>query len=59
MLTGKLPFKGERDTSVMYSIVHEEPKPLMDLCAGLPKSLEGIVDKALAKNVDERYKDVS
>jgi len=59
ILSGQLPFKGERDTSVMYSIVHEEPKPLMDLCAGLPKSLEGIVDKALAKNVDERYKDVS
>jgi len=59
MLSGQLPFKGERETSVMYSIVHEEPKPLMNLCAGLPKSLERIIGKALAKNVEERYTDVS
>jgi serine/threonine protein kinase/tetratricopeptide (TPR) repeat protein len=59
MLSGQLPFKGEQDTSIMYSIVHEEPKPLRNLCAGLPKSLERIIGKALAKNVDERYIDVS
>jgi serine/threonine protein kinase len=25
MLTGELPFRGERDASILYSIVHEEP----------------------------------
>ena len=59
ILSGQMPFKGERDTSVMYSIVHEAPKPLMDFCAGLPMSLERLVDKALAKKVDERYKDIN
>jgi len=59
ILSGEMPFKGERDTSVMYSIVHEEPKPLMDFCAGLPMSLERLVDKALAKKADERYKDMN
>jgi len=26
MLTGELPFRGERETSILYPIVHEQPR---------------------------------
>ncbi len=57
-LSGQLPFKGEHDQVVLHSILNEEPKPLLGLCADIPKALEQIVNQALAKNVDDRYQDV-
>jgi len=55
MLAGKLPFGGEHDQAVIYSILNAEPRPL----TGLPVELEQVVNRALAKNPDERYQTVS
>ncbi len=55
MLTGRLPFKGERDQAVIYSILKEAPRPISDLCPGLPASIGQVVGRALEKNPDERY----
>jgi len=55
MLTGELPFTGERDVSVLYSIVHEEPKPLKDKKPPIRAELLRILGKALEKNPDSRY----
>jgi serine/threonine protein kinase/formylglycine-generating enzyme required for sulfatase activity/dienelactone hydrolase len=55
MLTGQLPFTGEQDTSVLYSIVHEEPRPLKSLKADVPPELEHIVNRALEKKLESRY----
>jgi len=55
MLTGRLPFKGERETSVLYTIVHEEPKPLRQYNAHIPIEIQKISDRALKKNKGERY----
>jgi serine/threonine protein kinase/tetratricopeptide (TPR) repeat protein len=57
-LSGQLPFKGEHDQVMLHSILNEEPQPLMDLCADIPKALEQIVNQALTKIVDDRYQDV-
>jgi serine/threonine protein kinase/tetratricopeptide (TPR) repeat protein len=59
MITGRLPFKGEYDQSVMYAIMNEEPDPITGLRTGVPVELERIVAKALKKNPDERYQNVS
>jgi TolB-like protein/Tfp pilus assembly protein PilF len=52
MLTGKMPFKGDYDQAVIYSILNEEPE--------IPEQLQGnlkeVLKKALAKNPDDRYK---
>ncbi len=58
MVTGRLPFKGERQEAVLYAIGHEDPEPITALRAGLPMELEFIVGKALAKQPDERYQHV-
>lgn len=55
MVTGQLPFKGDYDQAMMYSIVNDEPKPITGLRTGTPMELERIVNKALYKNPDERY----
>jgi serine/threonine protein kinase len=55
MLTGELPFKGDRDLSVIHSIVHEEPKPLRQRKPPIPEELQQVVAKALKKNREARY----
>jgi TolB-like protein/Tfp pilus assembly protein PilF len=55
MFSGQLPFKGEHDQAVIYSILNEKPKPITDLRLEIPMSIEQVVAKALEKNPDERY----
>ncbi len=55
MISGQLPFKGEHDQSVMYSILNEEPEPITNLTPDIPMAIEQIVGKALEKKPDERY----
>ena len=55
MVTGRLPFAGERQEAVLYGITDGEPEPVTALRAGLPLELEWIIGKALAKDREERY----
>jgi dienelactone hydrolase/predicted Ser/Thr protein kinase len=55
MLTGELPFRGDRDLSVIHSIIHEEPKPLKQQKPPVPEELQQVVARALRKNRDSRY----
>ena len=55
MLTGRLPFKGEYEQTMMYSILNEAPAPLTDIRPDAPRKLGEIVEKALAKDPSERY----
>ena len=58
MVTGRLPFEGERDQAVLYAISNEEPQPLTALRTGVPVELDRIVGKALAKDRGDRYQHV-
>jgi eukaryotic-like serine/threonine-protein kinase len=55
LLSGKKPFEGENEYSIMYKIVNEKHPGIHDLRPELPKSLDRILDKALAKDLSERY----
>ena len=55
MVTGNLPFKGEREEAVLYSILNEAPDPLARYRSDVPEGMQRIVDKVLAKDVSERY----
>jgi formylglycine-generating enzyme required for sulfatase activity/dienelactone hydrolase len=55
MLSGELPFKGEPEASILYSVVHEEPRPLRALKPDVPLELQQIVDKSLKKRPEDRY----
>ena len=58
MLSGQLPFKGEHDQAVIYSILKEQPKPVSELRTDIPASLGQVVSKALEKNPDKRYQQI-
>jgi len=55
MITGQLPFKGEYEQAVIYSIMNEEPKSLTGLRSDVSLELERIVSKCLEKQIDDRY----
>jgi predicted Ser/Thr protein kinase/predicted esterase len=55
MLSGVLPFRGEREASILYSVVHEEPKPLRALQPGVSQELKQIIDRCLKKEPEARY----
>ena len=49
MVAGRPPFTGENPVSIAYKQVHEQPQPLNQLVADVPKPFEAIVAKLLAK----------
>jgi serine/threonine protein kinase len=55
MLSGQLPFRGERESSLLYSVVHEEPRPLKEAKRDLPPELQQIVNRSLRKKPEARY----
>ncbi len=58
MLTGKLPFRGEHEAAIMYSIVNEEPEPITKYLPDISPSIMSILEKVLEKNPDDRYQSV-
>lgn len=59
MLSGELPFRGEREASLLYSVVHEEPRPLKVIKPDIPPELQQIVGRALKKKPESRYSSAS
>ncbi len=55
LTTGRRPFVGESDFSIMDQIVHHAAPPPSQLVRGYPPELEAIVMRLLARRPDERY----
>ena len=55
LLTGRRPFRGETRSELLEQVTSVEPRPLRQLDDAIPKELERICLKALAKRASERY----
>jgi eukaryotic-like serine/threonine-protein kinase len=55
MATGQLPFTGEYEQEVVYSILNEDPAPITSLRSDIPPELERIIRKGLKKKASARY----
>jgi serine/threonine protein kinase len=55
MITGQLPFPGEYEQAIIYSIINSDPEPVAALRSGLPSRIERILEKSLAKDPKRRY----
>jgi serine/threonine protein kinase/Tfp pilus assembly protein PilF len=55
MLTGQLPFTGDYEPALLYSIVNERAEPLSSVNEALPLELEQVVERALEKDPERRF----
>ncbi len=56
LLTGRTPFDGPPPV-VLYNVVNAEPPAVRSLRADIPRDLETVCRKAMAKRPDDRYPD--
>ena len=59
MLTNTLPFEGQDAGATLLKIIHGSPAPLSKYLQGYPPDLDGIVQRVLAKNPDDRYQNAN
>ena len=55
LLTCEQAFSGDNYFSIMYKISNEDPRPVSEIRPEIPKIMEDITKKALAKEKDKRY----
>ena len=55
LLTGKLPFRGDHQAAILYSLINEDPLPLTRFNERLSPELQRIVSKALERDKEDRY----
>src|SRR5688572_2945226 len=55
MASGVRPFAGDTQMSILSAIMKDTPKPITEARAGLPRELSKIVDRCLAKDLEDRY----
>ncbi len=59
MLAGEMPFGGDNVPSVLFQVVHGEPRPLHELCPDLPLGVVNLINKAMSKRRGERFQSAS
>ncbi len=55
LTTLHLPFRGEHEAALTYSIANEAPIPVRSLRNNIPEKLEHIINKCLEKDKTKRY----
>ena len=55
MLTGRRPFEGKDDLALVSHILDRSPQPIVEMRPDVPVPLQGIVSRALSKDVNARY----
>jgi len=55
MLTGRPPFNDENVVELFGKVIRDDPPRPRKVNASLPRALEAIVEKAMAKDPEERY----
>ncbi len=55
MLSGKLPFRAKTVSDLLQVVIKDEPTPPRQFVRSIPKELERICLKAMAKQITDRY----
>ena len=54
-LTGRMPFERDSDVALLYAHLLDPPPRIADIRPELPRALDAVLARALAKAPDERY----
>ena len=57
LLTGRLPFQASNNFSLIYQITNLDPPPICSIRPEIPAGVERIVQRAMARDLDDRYPD--
>lgn len=55
LLTGEMPFPGNSANSVMHHVLKSEPPPVSVVNPPVPAGIDGVINKAMAKMVQQRF----
>jgi Protein kinase domain len=55
MLAGRMAFPGDDPASILYRVVHEQPPSLRSRVPTLPRAVEEVVSRGLAKRAEDRF----
>jgi adenylate cyclase len=58
MVTGRLPFRGDYEQAIYYSILNEQPIPIKNINPDIPDDLIRIIEKMLAKDTGKRWQNM-
>jgi serine/threonine protein kinase/dipeptidyl aminopeptidase/acylaminoacyl peptidase len=58
MLAGQMPFKGEYESALIYTILNEEPEPIQKLRPDISSELMHVLNRAMEKDSNDRYKGI-
>ncbi|WP_292830752.1 Stk1 family PASTA domain-containing Ser/Thr kinase [Microbacterium sp.] len=59
LLTGRPPFRGDTPVAVAYQHVSETPLPPSEIVESVPRALDAVALRALAKDPFQRYQDAA
>ncbi len=62
MASGRRPFEGDSSAELASAILRDTPRPLREICLGLPSNLFAVIERCLRKSPENRFpaaKDVS
>ena len=59
ILSGHLPFRGEHEAAMMYSIINEDPENIQKYIPDASAELSVLLKTALEKNPEDRYQQMS
>jgi len=52
MLAGRVPFEADNTVTILHMHIHTTPPPI----PGIPNKIQAVLDRALAKNPNDRYR---
>ncbi len=55
LLSKERPYEGENTVQIIYSILTQEPKALVDVNADVPQALWAVIQRMIAKKAEDRY----
>ena len=55
MITGQRPFRGDTQAELILSILRHKPKPVVELRADVPVSMQRVLERCLSKHATERF----